>query len=204
MMDDLLSQDADDDVSGMVFRDVITLVLMGFVAIVIMLLPHLNPPGLDEQEEAEQPGNLLIDLRWPDDQCSDVDLWVQAPGQRAVGYSNKGGPVFNLLRDDLGCFIGDTLNMETAYSRGYPAGEYTVNAHLYRAKSTLPITVTLTIGIKRSASESSKAIITTTAELDREAQELTIIRFSLDSDGNLVPGSVHHLQRNLRASRGDR
>jgi len=31
-----------------------------------------------------------------------VDLWVQAPGDVPVGYSNKSGGVLNLLRDDLG------------------------------------------------------------------------------------------------------
>ena len=30
------------------------------------------------------------------------DLWVQAPGDLPIGYSNKSGGVFNLLRDDLG------------------------------------------------------------------------------------------------------
>jgi hypothetical protein len=30
------------------------------------------------------------------------DLWVQAPGDLPIGYSNKSGGVFNILRDDLG------------------------------------------------------------------------------------------------------
>ncbi len=30
---------------GTVFRDVIMLALLGFVTIVILLLPHLNPPS---------------------------------------------------------------------------------------------------------------------------------------------------------------
>ena len=33
-----------------VFRDVIMLALAGFVAMVILLLPHLNPPGKAAQE----------------------------------------------------------------------------------------------------------------------------------------------------------
>ncbi len=35
--------DHDVDTTGTVFRDVILLALIGFVAMVIMLLPHLNP-----------------------------------------------------------------------------------------------------------------------------------------------------------------
>ena len=50
---------------------------------------------------------------------ADVDLWVQAPGDISVGYSNKGSAVFNLLRDDLGKRVDVTgLNYETSYSRG--------------------------------------------------------------------------------------
>ncbi len=35
----------DDDEGGTVFRDVIMLALAGFVAMVILLLPHIQPPG---------------------------------------------------------------------------------------------------------------------------------------------------------------
>jgi hypothetical protein len=35
----------DEDDGGTVFRDVITLALAGFVATVMLLLPHINPPG---------------------------------------------------------------------------------------------------------------------------------------------------------------
>ena len=34
----------DDNDDGTVFRDVIMLALLGFVTIVILLLPHLHPP----------------------------------------------------------------------------------------------------------------------------------------------------------------
>ena len=33
----------------------------------------------------------------------DIDLWVKAPDDIPVGYSNQGGLFFNLLRDDLRC-----------------------------------------------------------------------------------------------------
>ncbi len=90
---------SDDD--GTVFRDVIMLALLGFVTIVILLLPHINPPTKDKIT-ALPPGNIVVEVRWPDKIDADVDLWVQAPGDRPVGYSNRGGQVFNLLRDDLG------------------------------------------------------------------------------------------------------
>ena len=92
----------EEDSGGTVFRDVILLALTGFVAIVLLLLPHLNPPAKADNEPTLPPGNVIVEIRWPDDLDTDVDLWVKAPGDIPVGYSNKGGVTFNLLRDDLG------------------------------------------------------------------------------------------------------
>jgi hypothetical protein len=186
-----------------VFRDVIMLALAGFVAMVILLLPHLNPPGKAAQENTYPPGNVIIEARWPDELDVDVDLWVEAPGDRPVGYSNKGGLIFNLLRDDLGKRADATgMNYEVSYSRGIPAGEYTVNVHLYRNTSgVFPIPVTIVTSVKKSPKDSARQLLASKVELTREGEELTVYRFRLSADGDLVPGSVHSLQRNLRAWR---
>jgi hypothetical protein len=193
----------DEDDGGMVFRDVIMLALAGFVAMVILLLPHLNPPGEASEETTQPPGNVIVEVRWPDELDSDVDLWVEAPGDIPVGYSNKGGAIFNLLRDDLGKRADATgMNYEVSYSRGIPAGEYTVNVHLYRnAANVFPIPVTVVTSVKKSPKESARQLLATKIELIREGEELTVYRFRLSEDGSLVPGSVHSLQRNLRAWR---
>lgn len=83
------------------FRDVILLALIGFVAMVIMLLPHVTQ-AKKETEEHSAPGNVIVEIHWPSDLPVDVDLWVQAPGALPVGFWNLGGHTFNLLRDDLG------------------------------------------------------------------------------------------------------
>jgi len=139
----------DDGDDGTVFRDVIMLALLGFVTIVVLLLPHLNPPTTGTAA-ADPPGNVVVEIRWPDAINADVDLWVQAPGDTPVGYSNMGGEVFNLLRDDLGHRDDrSNLNYEVAYSRGIPAGEYIVNLHLYLTDDTDgDIPVEVAIGIK--------------------------------------------------------
>jgi hypothetical protein len=193
----------DEDDGGTVFRDVIMLALAGFVAMVILLLPHLNPPGEALDETTQPPGNVIVEVRWPDELDADVDLWVEAPGDVPVGYSNKGGAIFNLLRDDLGKRADATgLNYEVSYSRGIPAGEYTVNLHLYRnASNVFPIPVTVVASVKRSPKESARQLLASKVELVREGEEVTVYRFRLSEDGSLVPGSVHSLQRNLRAWR---
>jgi hypothetical protein len=199
----MLGLDQDEDETGTVFRDVIMLALAGFVAMVILLLPHINPPGRAAQENTQPPGNVIVEVRWPDELDCDVDLWVEAPGDIPVGYSNKGGVIFNLLRDDLGRRADATgMNYEVSYSRGIVAGEYTVNVHLYRnAAGVFPIPVTIVTSVKKSAKESARQVLASNIELGREGQELTVYRFKLSDVGDLVPGSVHSVQRNLRSWR---
>jgi hypothetical protein len=194
----------EEDASGTVFRDVVMLALVGFVAIVVMLLPHLNPPGAKTADNMTPPGNVIVEIRWPDEIDADVDLWVQAPGDVPVGYSNKGGVVFNLLRDDLGNRIDVTgLNYETSYSRGLQPGEYTVNLHLYRNPSGVyPIPVTVVTSVKRNAKETARQLLASDVLLVSEGEEMTVYRFDLTEDGDLVAGSVHSLQKPLRAWSG--
>lgn len=190
----------DDESGATVFRDVIMLALAGFVTLVLLLLPHLNPRAKTE-DAIRSPGNVIIEARWPDEMDADVDLWVQAPGDVPVGYSNKGGAVFNLLRDDLGHTADLTgLNYEFSYSRGVPAGEYAVNVHLYRNHESGIIPVSVVVSVKGSVNESAKQLLATKVTLEHEGQELTAFRFRLDDKGHLVSGSVHDLPKSLRTA----
>lgn len=200
-MHDMHTIEGDDDAT--VFRDVILLALLGFVTIVVLLLPHLNPPTVDQQASPAA-GNLVVEVRWDDGIDADVDLWVEAPGDVPVGYSNKGGHIFNLLRDDLG-HKGDVtgLNYEMAFSRGAPAGDYTINLHLYRHNSgPLPMSAVVVIGIKLSPDAPLRSIVTERVDLAHQGQEVTVARFSLDDIGSVVPGSLHDLPRRLRSGPG--
>jgi hypothetical protein len=196
-----LDQFDDEDVNGTVFRDVITLALCGFVAVVILLLPHLNPKQEAQAAVANAvPGNVMVEARWADELDTDVDLWVQAPGDVPVGYSNKSGVIFNLLRDDLGRNADPTqLNYEVSYSRGVPPGEYAVNLHMYRNKSKVsPVKVTVVTSVKKPNAESAKQILTSSIDMMAENQETTVYRFKLTEAGELVQGSVNSLPKPLR------
>jgi len=191
----------DDESGATVFRDVIMLALAGFVMLVLLLLPHLNPRATP-QDPTPRPGNVMVELRWPDELNVDVDLWVQAPGDVPVGYSNQGSAIFNLLRDDLGHINDATaLNYEFSYSRGVPAGEYTVNLHLYRNLANVyPIPAVVAVSVKNSPNLPAQQILSTKLNLSHEDEELTAFRFKLDEEGRLLSGSVHNLPRPLRAA----
>ena len=192
-------EDGGED-GDIVFRDLIMLTLSGFVTVAVLLLPHIGESrARAATETAQPPGNVMIEARWPDGVDSDVDLWVQAPGDIPVGYSNKGGAVFNLLRDDLGARADATgINYEVSYARGLPPGEYTANLHLYRNVVGAPVPVTVVASVKTSVQESARQILSAKVELTREGQEVTVFRFRLDAAGALVPGSVTSLQKPLR------
>ena len=82
------------------------------------------------------------------------------------------------------------------------AGEYTVNLHLYRnTAGVFPIPVTVVTSVKKSAKESARQVLASHIELVREGEELTVYRFKLSEQGDLVSGSVHSLQRQLRSWR---
>ena len=187
----------DEDPWGTVFRDVILLALVGFVAMVIMLLPHITV-AKKESEQTKVPGNVIVEMHWPSNQAVDVDLWVKAPGEFPVGFWNQGGEIFNLLRDDLG-FVGDATdeNYEITYSRGILQGEYIVNVHMYGPLPpgvTVPVNVVVSV---RKKYDDANQLLKTDIKLTRQNQEETAFRFKLTGDGDLVPGSVSTLRRSL-------
>ena len=197
----LLDDEAGDD-SDIVFRDLILLMLTGFVTVAVLMLAHVNPKAQAAvTKDSEPPGNVMVEANWPPDQDADVDLWVQAPGDVPVGYSNKGGAVFNLLRDDLGQQLDlSGLNYESSYARGIVPGEYTVNVHLYRNRAGVALVpVTVVVSTKARSADPSRQVLMTKLELDHEGQERTVFRFRLSERGDLVPGSVTSLQRPLRS-----
>src|SRR5262245_27488074 len=91
------------------FRDMLFLLVFAYLVISAVALAYVSK-NKDESKGAAAPGNVIVELNWPPSYDDDVDLWVQGPGDVPVGYSNKSGMIFNLLRDDLG-HSGDPNSM---------------------------------------------------------------------------------------------
>ena len=51
--------------NDVVFRDVILLALTGFISMVILLIPFVNPPT-EEESSSTPPGNVIVELFWDD------------------------------------------------------------------------------------------------------------------------------------------
>ena len=188
--------------SGTVFRDTIMLALAGFVSLVVLLLPFINPPAETESTKSDPPGNVIIEVFWPEDRDVDLDLWVKAPDDIPVGYSNRGGLFFNLLRDDLGVYKDPTpINYEVAYSRGINPGEHIVNLHLYREDISAfnPFEAKVVVTVVNPTTKVRQQLLESSVLLDEIVKELTIFRFELDEDVNLNKESLNNKFVQLRS-----
>jgi hypothetical protein len=185
-----------DDDSGTIFRDVTLLALAAFVAMVIMLLPFINP-GAEAETDSQaltDPGNVIVELTWDAGLDADIDLWVRAPGDVPVGFQNKGSRVLNLLRDDLGRFNDLTdINYEVIYSRGIAPGEWIVNVQAYRLDPDRPqpIKTKIVVSVSREGDARPTQILEKEAVLNFLWHEVTVARFELTGKGELVVGSVN-------------
>lgn len=161
-------------------QDTLLAMLLAVVAIVMLVLPSVNPKA--EADPIDPPGNLVASIAWPAGKI-DVDLWV-AFGDDAVGYSQKSGLVWSLLRDDLGTANDQTpLNFESAFTRGLPDGEYIINVKCYGCAGNVPVPVSVEVRLAEGG-----VIWRGVVDLVKEKQERTAIRFRV-ADGAVVKGS---------------
>ena len=186
-----------------IFQDMLFLMVMGFAAFTIWMLPHLNDPS--RLDRAEPPGNVIAAITWPKGNI-DVDLWVDGPGEREpVGYSNRNGLLWNLLRDDLGTSPdASSLNYENAYTRGIIPGEYVINVHCYRCSPYLPLDIEVEISVKtdKAGKAPMRVLAATVVHMEKEHQQETAVRFKLTKEGNIVSGTLNHVYKQLRSPGG--
>lgn len=186
-----------------IFQDMLFLMVMGFAAFTVWMIPHLNDPS--QLDDAEPPGNVIAAITWPVGNI-DVDLWVDGPGEAApVGYSNRNGLLWNLLRDDLGDAPDATsLNYENAYTRGVLEGEYIINVHCYRCAGYLPFDIEVEISIKPDGTGKTpmRVLAATVVRMEKDHDQQTAVRFKLTKDGKIKPGTLNHIFEQLRSPGG--
>lgn len=185
---------------SIIFRDLL-LGLIGILVMVVFITLLQVTETKKKDDGVTPPGNVTALITWPEGD-TDIDLWVWGPGEeKAVGYSNKGGKLWNLLRDDLGNYPDyANINMETSYSRGAPAGEYVINVHCFRC-NVVPQTVQVEIGLAVADGTGNHVIGTATVTLQKTGQEKTALRFKLDTHGQLIPGSINAVYKQLRINK---
>ena len=195
-----------DDSAGILLRDAFMAVVGGLALAIIILVFHINPPKQNDARNERARCNIRVEVIWPKELNLDIDTWVQAPGDTPVGYSNLNGRVFNLVRDDLGNYADLTeMNYEVAFSRGIPAGEWTINLHWFsNTAGAVEVPVKVLITMKKVDDGSSKAapitIMSKHVVLKHVGQELTVIRFVTDEDKNVDMKSLSTELKHIRSA----
>ena len=180
-----------EDAVAVGFRDLLMGLLSIFVLIIVVVTLWVNDPEASETK-TESPGQLIVTMFWNQGPY-DVDLWLNAPGEsKPVGFSNKAGVTWNLLRDDLGVTTDNLpLNYENAYSRGTPEGKYTINAFCYSCDKPVSINIKLEkmaeIGVVEVASENFV--------LQTKGDWRTFINFEMNDKGQIT--SFSKVQKDL-------
>lgn len=163
-----------------------------FLVLFMLALVELNPSQNQQQTTPQLNGDLAIQMVWPSQIPSDVDLWVQTPQDKPVGFSHKEGKVVSLTKDDLGTYSNDLsgLNYELATAEKAIPGDYHVNVVLYSThgySNSIPVTVSVTYRNKDKI-VLNKVI---TVEVDPNHIQKTVLNFTINEDGSLDTNSIN-------------
>lgn len=191
-----------DNLTHSIFEIIFSLAMVRFVILALLLVFMAPIAEKNKTSDETNRGNIRIEVIWESNKDVDVDVWVKAPNDRPVGWSNKNGKVFDLVRDDLGN-INDPLgvNYEIVYSRGAPKGEYVVNIHLWANRepnySKVPVNVVITYSKEDGTKHPKKQLIRTIYTLSKVQEEVTIARFKIGDDGEIDENSLNTVYKPL-------
>ena len=174
------------------FLDLLFNTLVVFVMLFIIAFLLISP--IKKKKDIEQKAEYVITVSWPNDHSDDVDTWLEDPMEKLMSFRTKEIGLMHLDRDDLGHLndnqtvpgIGNVnypYNREITTIRGVMRGEYVLNIHMYRKDGPEPVPVTVTL---EKLNPTVKLMYSTVKVLKVKWEEVTIIRFILDPDGEVV------------------
>ena len=185
--------------SNLPFVDLLFNVLIGFVFLFIVSFLLINP--IAKRADIEVKAEFLITVTWPDNLEDDVDTYVEDPAGNLVWFRSREPGLMHLDRDDLGkrndevvTAAGTILfpeNREIVTLRGIVPGEYVVNIHMYFKVGQEPVPVTIQIDKINPYS----VVLRKTIELKSKGDEVTVARFSVKSNGDVI--DVNKLPKKL-------
>ena len=183
-------------VSNVAFTDLLFNIVVGLAFLFLLAFILMNP--IAKEKDVEEKSDFIIVMTWDDESGDDIDLWVRDPLGNILSFRNRGVGFMHLDRDDLGLSNDKVMgadgktkyvyrNKEVASLRGYHAGTYLVNAHVYNKKrwkdnkmrrSNIKIELIKLNPFREVAQAEFVAI--------GRGQEFTAFRFTLTSDGEVT------------------
>ncbi len=180
------------------FTDLLFNTLLGFSLLFFISILFMNP--IAKLGNVNYKAEYIITVTWPDNQPDDVDVWMSDPNQNILSYRNRDVGWLQLDRDDQGD-LNDTIevngvkmlypiNQEVVSIRGIVSGEYILNVQLYKHITQIPVTATIKI---EKVNPSLKVVYVDKVTLNKEDDEKTVLRFTLDTAGNIT--DINHLDK---------
>ncbi len=181
--------DGSDDGSFVPFTDILLNVLMGLSIMVFIAFALIRPEMMTGTVELN--AEYIITVTWPDNHPDDVDTYVEDPVGNIVWYQSPEAGLLALERDDRGNYrdtlivngerITNALNQEIVTMRAIVPGEYVVNINHYVANGVDPVPVSVKV---ERINPALQLVYYGTVNLDHRGQEETVVRFTLDAEGN--------------------
>lgn len=184
------------------FFDLLFNMLLGFAALFILAFAMINENKEKTKSNIEVKAEFILSLTWNDDMDDDVDIYVEDPLGNFISFKRRESGLMHLDRDDLG-FKNDIVNTpqghvqfkqnrEIVTLRGFHAGEYCVNLHVYKKGDQRPCTATVQL---EKLNPKVETLLVNQTVLKAMGEERTIMRFKLNASGELV--SSNTLQKSL-------
>ena len=184
-----------DDGTFVPFTDMLFNVVLGLTFMVFIAFSLINPTA--KTGAVEMKAEFLITMNWPDNDPTDMDVYVRDPVDNIVWYHSREAGLMHLDHDDRGSTreritvnghtIQNPLNQEIVTIRGIVPGDYTVNAQEFQSAS--PGTVPVSVKVEK-LNPTASVVFYGTSDFDHKGQEQTFVHFTLDADGKVTDVST--------------
>lgn len=180
-----------DDGTFVPFTDILFNALLGFTVMVFIAFSLIRPDAKSGAVDVK--AEMIITVSWPDHSPDDIDTYLEDPAGHIVWYNTREAGLIHLDRDDRGQYrdtitvggkqIDYPLNQETVTVRGLVPGEYVLNVFYYLTQDQLSVPVTVKV---EKINPVVKVVYISTLDLAKQGDEKTVVRFTLDADGNVA------------------
>lgn len=174
------------------FLDLLFNALLGFVFMFIIAFMAMNVKS--RKADIESKAEFIISVTWDDNNPDDVDTWLQDPIGNILYFKQKDIDLAHLDRDDLGMINdkvvlagGETIqniyNQELTTIRGYLAGEWVLNLHMYNKRDPGPVTVVVRMD---KLNPEARTVFNKKFILNHQGEEVTVTRFAMTEQGRII------------------
>lgn len=161
--------------------------MLGFAAMFLLSLAMITAAQKKEDQSLKRDVEYFIRIEWQGDSDNDVDMWLQDPTGDMIGYKDKQRNHMYLERDNLGndanLKVPGHINEEVISLLKAVPGWYTLNLHWFerRTDNRNPEISYSIIKMKPTM----QTIANGTAALKYKGQELTVLRFRMNKNGDI-------------------